>query len=260
MNNADRKFPDDFINKVIQGDCLHVMPQIADKSIDMILCDLPYGTTACKWDTIIPFEPLWKEYKRIIKDNGAIVLTASEPFASYLRTSNIKMYKYDWIWNKKLAGNGILAKIQPLKIHEIICVFARGKVNYYPLMSIGRMREKLNNIKVSEVNGGDGKKIYKGNKGNKYYPVSILNFSLAGLRTGRMHPTQKSADLFGYLIKTYTNEDDLVLDNCLGSGTTAVACKRLNRRFIGIEISEKYCQIARDRLANEPEPLFKENQ
>jgi len=238
-------------NVCYQGDCLEVMKGIEDKSIDMILADLPYGTTACKWDTIIPFEPLWEQYKRIIKDNGAIVLFGSEPFSSILRLSNLKMFKYDWIWNKKLAGNGILAKIQPLKIHEIVSVFSNGKVKYYPEMRTGRMREKLNNIKVSEINGGDGIKIYKGDKGDKYYPTSILEFSLAGYRKGRLHPTQKSTELCEYLIKTYTNEGDLVLDNCAGSGTTGVACKNTNRNFILIEQDEKYCDIIKQRVGCE---------
>jgi len=237
------------MNKILHGDCLELMKDIPDKSIDMILCDLPYGTTACKWDTIIPFEPLWEQYKRIIKDNGAIVLTASEPFASTLRLSNIKMYKYDWIWNKKLAGNGILAKIQPLKIHEIVVVFANGKVRYYPEMRTGRMREKLNNIKVSEINGGDGIKTYKGDKGDKYYPTSILEYSLAGYRKGRLHPTQKPVALFEYLIKTYTNEGDLVLDNCAGSGTTGVACKNTGRNYILMEIEQEYVDIINKRLS-----------
>lgn len=236
------------LNKILHGDCLELMKDIPDKSIDMILCDLPYGTTACKWDTIIPFEPLWEQYKRIIKDNGAIVLTASEPFASTLRMSNLKMYKYDWIWNKKLAGNGILAKIQPLKIHEIVCVFANGKVRYYPEMRIGRMREKLNNIKVSEINGGDGIKIYKGDKGDKYYPTSILEYSLAGYRKGRLHPTQKPVALFEYLIKTYTNEGDTVLDNCAGSFTTAIAAENTKRNWICMEQLEEYCEIEKKRI------------
>ena len=239
------------MNKVIHGDCLEEMRKIPDKSIDMILCDLPYGTTACKWDTIIPFEPLWEQYKRIIKDNGAIVLFGSEPFSSVLRISNIKMFKYDWIWNKKLAGNGILAKIQPLKIHEIVSIFSNGKVKYYPEMRNGRMREKLNNIKVSEVNCGDGIKVYKGDKGDKgdkYYPTSILEYSLAGYRKGRLHPTQKSTELCEYLIKTYTNEGDTVLDNCAGSGTTGVACKNLNRNYILIEKEQEYIDIINNRL------------
>ena len=179
--------PDDYINQIICGDCLEVMPNIPDKSIDMILCDLPYGTTACKWDTIIPFEPLWEQYKRIIKDNGAIVLTGSEPFSSYLRISNIKMYKYDWVWDKKLAGNGILAKIQPLKVHENIVVFSKGKVRYIPQMTKGVFRRKLtSNLKVSEINNGDGNKSVTETENDDYYPKTILDFSLAGLRKGRL--------------------------------------------------------------------------
>lgn len=239
-------------NSIIQGDCLEVMKEIPDKSVDMILCDLPYGTTACKWDTIIPFEPLWEQYKRIIKDNGAIVLTASQPFTSALVMSNVKMFKYEWVWNKKLAGNGILAKIQPLKIHEVVCVFSAGKVRYFPQMRIGRMREKINNIKVSEINGGDGITRYKGNKGNKYYPTSILEFSLAGYRRGRLHPTQKPVALFEYLIKTYTNEGETILDNCAGSGTTGVACKNLNRKYILIEKEPEYVEIIKKRLSETP--------
>lgn len=239
--------------ELIHGDCLEEMKKIPDGSVDMILCDLPYGTTACKWDTIIPFEPLWEQYKRIIKDNSAIVLFGSEPFSSRLRLSNIFMFKYDWIWNKKLAGNGICAKIQPLKIHEIISVFSKGKCRYIPEMRIGRMREKLNNIKISEINGGDGTRTYKGNKGNKYYPISIIEYSLAGYRRGRLHPTQKSVELCEYLIKTYTNVGDLVLDNCMGSGTTGVACKNLNRNFIGIELDKGYFDIAQERIQRTPQ-------
>lgn len=229
------------------------MKDIPDKSIDMILCDLPYGTTACKWDEVIPMWRLWDAYCRIIKDNGAIVLFGSEPFSSTLRLSNLKMFKYDWIWNKKLAGNGILAKVQPLKIHEIVSVFSNGKVKYYPEMRTGRMREKLNNIKVSEINGGDGIKVYKGDKGDKgdkYYPTSILEFSLAGYRKGRLHPTQKSTELCEYLIKTYTNEGDLVLDNCAGSGTTAVAARNTGRNYILMEKEQEYIDIINKRLSH----------
>ena len=239
------------INSIILGDCLEVMPQIADKYIDMILCDLPYGTTACSWDTIIPFEPLWAQYKRIIKDNGAIVLTGSEPFSSYLRLSNIKDYKYDWIWNKKLAGNGILAKRQPLKIHEIISVFNSNI--YIPQKTKGKFRKKIG-LKESEITGGDT--FVKQTENDDYYPVSIQEFSLAGLRTGRLHPTQKPVALFEYLIKTYTNEGDLVLDNCAGSGTTGVAAKNLKRNFILIEKEPKYVEIARERIKNMPQKLL----
>ena len=225
------------------------MKDIPDGSIDLVLTDPPYGTTACKWDSIIPLEPMWKQLKRVIKPNGAIVMTASEPFASILRTSNLKMYKHDWIWNKKLAGNGILAKIQPLKIHEIVCVFAIGKCIYLPQMTKGKLRKKLTSaLKVSEINNGDGVKMCKETFNDQYYPTSIQEFSLAGLRRGRLHPTQKPVALMEYLIKTYTNEGEIVLDFTMGSGTTGVACKNLSRDFIGIELDEKYFEIAKKRI------------
>ena len=242
--------------QVIQGNCLEVMKDIPDKSIDMILCDLPYGTTACKWDTIIPFEPLWEQYKRIIKNNGAIVLTASQPFTSALVMSNVKMFKYEWIWDKKLAGNGILAKIQPLKIHENILVFSKGKCRYNPTMSKGVLRKKLtNSLKISEINNGDGIKKCSETFNDDYYPKSILDFSAAGIRTGRLHPTQKPVALFEYLINTYTNEGDIVLDNCAGSFTTAIASMNLKRNWICIEQDEAYCEIGRKRIAENKERL-----
>ncbi len=233
--------------KLILGDCLAEMPKIADKSIDVVLCDLPYGTTACKWDTIIPFEPLWEQYKRIIKDNGAIVLTASQPFTSALIMSNLKMFKYNWVWNKRISGNPLLAKYQPLKIHEDICVFSKAKHNYYPEMRKGKMRikgggkSKLLNMKMSKSTN------------DNYYPVSIIEYSNA--KRG-VHPTQKPVTLFEYLIKTYTNEGDLVLDNCAGSGTTGVACKNLNRNCILIEKDEEYFKIAERRINNTTENLL----
>ena len=227
-----------------QGDCLELMKNIPDGSIDMILCDLPYGTTACKWDTVIPFEPLWEQYNRIIKDNGAIVLFGSEPFSSALRMSNIKNYKYDWVWNKALAGNGILAKKQPLKIHENIMVF-HSKI-YQPQMTKGKFRKKMG-LKESEITGGDSFSEEYSN--DMYYPKSILDFSAGGLRRGRLHPTQKPVALLEYLIKTYTNEGETVLDNCMGSGSTGVACVNTNRNFIGIELDENYFHIAEKRIA-----------
>ena len=230
--------------KLLEGDCLELMQTIPDKSIDMILCDLPYGTTACKWDTVIPFEPLWVQYKRVIKDNGAIVLFGSEPFSSALRMSNIKQYKYDWVWNKKLAGNGILAKRQPLKIHENIMVF-NSRV-YYPQMTQGRLRKKMG-LYESEITGGDS---YASETFNSdYYPQSIQDFSAANMRTGRLHPTQKPVALLEYLIRTYTIEGETVLDNCMGSGSTGVACVNTNRNFIGIELDADYFKIAEKRIA-----------
>lgn len=232
------------------GDCLELMKNIPDKSIDMILCDLPYGTTACKWDKVIPFEPLWEQYKRIIKDNGAIVLFGSEPFSSYLRMSNIKNYKYDWIWNKKKVAHPLNAKIMPLKKHEIISVFGRGKIAYYPqgLKEVKKV-QKRNNVK-SLI--GDGYSVCgKSNKttlqkwGN--YPSSIIEYSK---EHKTFHPTQKPVALLEYLIKTYTNENELVLDSCMGSGSTGVACVNTNRNFIGIELDEKYFNIAKERIEN----------
>ena len=229
--------------KLINGDCLEVMKGIPDKSIDCIVCDPPYGTTACKWDSIIPFEPLWEQYNRIIKDNGAIVLFGSEPFSSALRMSNIKNYKYDWVWNKALAGNGILAKKQPLKIHENIMVF-HSKI-YQPQMTKGKFRKKMG-LKENEITGGDSFSEEYSN--DLYYPKSIIDFSAGGLRRGRLHPTQKPVDLLSYLIKTYTNEGETVLDNCMGSGSTGVACINTNRKFIGIELDEKYFKISCERV------------
>jgi site-specific DNA-methyltransferase (adenine-specific) len=234
------------LNRIYNEDCLEGMKRIDDKSIDMILCDLPYGTTACKWDTIIPFEPLWEQYNRIIKDNGAIVLFGSEPFSSRLRMSNLKMFKYDWIWNKKKGGNPLLSKIQPIKIYEVVSVFGKGKVNYYPIM-VDRDKPKArgkNKGKTSETtnNAFTKNKVY-----TQYYPKAIIELSNANQRN-KLHPTQKPVALCEYLIKTYTNDDDTVLDNCIGSGTTAIACINTNRNYIGFELDKHYCDIANERI------------
>ena len=240
--------------KLYHGDCLDVMATLPDGSVDAVITDPPYGTTACKWDSVIPFEPMWEQLKRVTKKNGAIVLFGSEPFSSALRMSNIREYKYDWVWDKKLAGNGILAKRQPLKIHELIHVFS-SKV-YNPQMSKGKMRVKMTgDIKTSEVNGGDGVRGTGEYMSDTYYPKSILQFSLAGLRAGRLHPTQKPVALMEYLIKTYTNEGETVFDFTMGSGTTGVAAHRLGRKFIGIELDEGYCEIAARRMQKETQQL-----
>ena len=233
-------------NKIYNMDCLEGMKYIDDKSIDMILCDLPYGTTACKWDSVIPFEPLWQQYERIIKDSGAIVLFGSEPFSSNLRMSNLKMFKYDWIWNKKKGGNPLLSKIQPIKTYEIISVFGKGKVNYYPIM-VDRDKPKArgrNKGKISETtnNAFTENKVY-----TQYYPKAIIEFSNANQRN-KLHPTQKPDALFEYLIKTYTNEGELVLDNCIGSGTTAIAAINTNRNYIGFELNKEYYEVAKNRI------------
>jgi len=230
-------------NKIIQGDCLEVMKDIPDKSVDMILCDLPYGTTACKWDTIIPFEPLWEQYKRIIKDNGAIVLTASQPFTSALVMSNPKMFKYEWIWEKTRFSNQMLAKKQPLKIHENILVFYKNQPDYQPQGIVEVNKKTRQGKKITDnIGGGERKTEYLQTHTN--YPKTIQLFKN---ETG-MHPTQKPVALFEYLIKTYTNEGDTVLDNCAGSGTTGVACKNLNRNFILIEKEPEYIEIINQRL------------
>ncbi len=226
------------------------MNDIPDKSIDLILCDLPYGTTNCDWDKLIPLEELWKHYNRIIKDRHPIVLFGSEPFSSYLRMSNIKNYKYDWVWNKKLAGNAILAKKQPLKIHENICVF--NSSIYYPQKTKGKMRKKM----TGGMRTGtcemltNSKTIQNEYVNDEYYPISIQEFSIAGTRKNRLHPTEKPVSLLEYLIKTYSQEGDLVLDNCMGSGSTGVACKNTNRSFIGIEKDPKYFDLAKERILN----------
>ena len=236
------------VNQIIHGDCLEVMPLLPDKSIDMILCDLPYGTTACKWDVIIPFEPLWEQYERVIKDNGAIVLFGSEPFSSVLRVSNIKNYRYDWKWDKVKPSTGLHAKIMPLKDYEDIMVFYKKKAIYNPQMKEANIRIDKPRI----ANNGEafgGKEILRQHKNNGLsYPRAILRFSNAN-QNNRLHPTQKPVDLCEYLIKTYTNEGELVLDNCIGSGTTAIAALNTGRFFIGIEKEEKYVEIARKRIA-----------
>lgn len=232
-------------NSLINADCLDAMKYIESKSIDMVLCDLPYGTTACKWDTVIPFEPLWEQYKRIIKDRGAIVLFGSEPFSSYLRMSNIKQYKYDWIWDKKICGNPLNAKRMPLKTLETISVF--NSCFYFPIMRTGVFRKKGGSKKQAEHTG----KVVVGYqaKSDQYYPTQLLSdFSNAGCRGKTVHPTQKPVALLEYLIKTYTLEGETVLDNCMGSGSTGVACINTNRNFIGIEKDDKYFEIAKKRI------------
>lgn len=257
------------------GDCLEVMKDIPDKSIDMILCDLPYGTTACKWDVIIPFDKLWEQYNRIIKDNGAIVLFGSEPFTAELIHSNIKNFKYEWIWEKQKASNFMGAKYQPLKYHENICVFSKSTHNYYPqrykvleFEEIKQMSDKeLKQIfetrdydrfgKVDRRKTINNPKTNKEHIGNKItrtrsaddgyrFPKSVLKINKE-INTN-LHPTQKPVALLEYLIKTYTKEGDAVLDNCMGSGSTGVACVNINRNFIGIELDENYFNIAKERI------------
>ncbi len=237
------------LDVIYNEDCIGEkgMKILPDKSIDMILCDLPYGTTACKWDKIIPFEPLWKQLKRVIKPKGAIVLTASQPFTTILIASNMKMFKYCWVWNKKQGGNPLNAKWQPLRITEDVVVF-NAKI-YYPQMRKGRMRKKGGVNKQPETTGRV--KLDCSVYSDSYYPVSIIEIANCSNRKDGIHPTQKPVPLMEYLIKTYTNEGEVVLDFAIGSGTTAVACVHLKRHYIGFDTSKKYCRIAKVRLEAE---------
>lgn len=234
-------------NKLYHMDCLEGMRLIPDNSIDMILCDLPYGTTQCKWDVVIPFDMLWQQYERVIKQNGAIILTGAEPFSSELRLSNRKLYKYDWIWDK-VKGTGFLnAKKQPMRCHETISVFYKKQCTYNPQKTTGHKLKTSFRAKhlQTEVYGGM-KNDYTYSSSDRY-PRSIQVFS-TDTQNSSVHPTQKPIALFEYMIKTYTNEGDMVLDNCMGSGTTAIACINTNRNFIGFEKDEKYYSMAQDRI------------
>ncbi len=224
---------------LMQGDCLELMKTIPDGSVDMILTDPPYGTTACKWDSVIPFEPMWAQLKRIIKPNGAIVLFGSEPFSSALRMSNIKQYKYDWVW-KKRAVNFLNAKKQPLREVENILVFNSLVYNPQGLIYSPKVNKRSNSTETNGAHGLSNLSEYTN------YPKNILEFK----NERGLHPTQKPVPLLEYLIKTYTQENETVLDFTCGSGSTLVAAKNLNRSFIGIELDEKYFEIAKERIEN----------
>ena len=237
-----------------KGDCLEVMKEIKNGSVDAIITDPPYGTTACKWDSVIDFELMWEQLNRIIKPNGAIVLFGSEPFSSALRMSNIKNYKYDWIWDKASATNFVHAKNKPMKQHEIISVFSLGttvhkgqskaRMDYNPqgLIEINKKRKKTKTSGVNFTERPSHKDEFISTHTN--YPKTILTFK----RDKGLHPTQKPIALMEYLIKTYTNENETVLDFTMGSGSTGVAAKQTNRKFIGIEQDEKYFNIASERI------------
>ena len=229
--------------KLIHGDCLEEMKNIPDKSIDMILCDLPYGTTQNKWDSIIPLEPLWEQYKRIIKDNGAIVLFAQTPFDKVLGASNLKMLKYEWIWNKISPTGHLNAKRMPMKKTENILVFYKKLPTYNPqgLEYCPRIKKRSSKSVGSSNYGKHNDENFSEYKG---YPTNLLEF----MRESGFHPTQKPVPLLEYLIKTYTNEGEIILDNTMGSGSTGVACINTNRKFIGIELEEKYFNIAKNRI------------
>ena len=245
---------------IIHGDCLEEMPKLEDGSIDLVLADIPYGTTQCKWDSVIPFELMWEQLKRLIKPNGAIVLFGSEPFSSALRMSNIKNYKYDWIWEKETHSNFFQAKYCPLNRTENISVFGdfginsgSKKISTYNPQGVIRVDKELKDSGYAERKLGVAHASSL-NKGDKYtqkftnYPNRLLRFDRD---KGAVHPTQKPVALMEYLIKTYTNEGETILDFTMGSGTTGVACKNLNRNFIGIEKELKYFKIAEKRIFNE---------
>ena len=232
------------------GDCLEVMKTLESGSIDMILCDLPYGTTACSWDSIIPFAPLWEQYERLIKPNGAIVLTASQPFTSALVMSNPKLFRYEWVWQKTLAANFMQMSYQPAKHHENVLVFYKKTPTYNPQLQEGLPYSDVPRVRTADVYGAAASvKVKKGidNNGTRY-PSSVQRFP--NPNNNNVHPTQKPIALFEYLIRTYTEPGALILDNCAGSGTTGVAAIQCGRRAILIEQDAEYYAIAQRRVAN----------
>ena len=236
--------------ELIHGDCLIEMQSIPDGSVDMVLTDPPYGTTACKWDSIIPLEPMWEQLRRVIKPSGAIVMTASQPFTSALICSAINIFKYDWCWQKPKGTGHLNAKKQPMRDKEDICVFYKGQCTYNPQMTKGTpykaKKDASDNTSMSACYGKYTD--YRGVNTGFRYPKQIIRFGV--VERGTIHPTQKPVALMAYLIKTYTNEGETVLDTCMGSGTTGVACKNLGRHFIGIELDPGYFRVACERIAS----------
>ncbi len=240
----------------VNADCFDVFPFIEDKSIDAIICDLPYGTTACKWDSVLPFDKLWKEYERIIKPNGVIVLFGSQPFTSALIMSNPKLFKYEWIWQKSKGCNFTHAKNMPIKFHESIVVFSKAPIGHeiqlgerrmtYNPQGLVKVDKKWSRPKKYDTEHKLKRESHKLDRIIEFenYPISILKYGNSDNRERGLHPTQKPVELMEYLIKTYTNEGDMVLDNTMGSGTTNLACLKLNRKSIGIEKEKQYYDVA----------------
>lgn len=244
------------VDRLHCGNCLEIMPSIADKSVDMVLCDMPYGLTACAWDVSIPFEPMWEQLERIVKDTGLIVLTASQPFTSKLVMSNLKMFKYECIWEKHQGTNPMSAKIAPLKAHENILVFSKGRTTYNPQMGTGKPYSSFKSTRKQSVLYSNGISIHRDNKEGSRYPKTVVRYTKdKGKRT---HPTQKPVALFEYLIRTYTNEGDLVLDMCAGSFTTAIVADNSKRNWICIEKEAKYCEIGRKRIEENKKRIGRE--
>ena len=233
------------------GDCLDILPTLADNSVDMVLVDLPYGTTACKWDSIIPLDKLWEQYNRICKKDGVMVFTAAQPFTTILAASNLENFRYEWIWEKPQGTNPMNAKVMPLKSHENILVFYRKKPVYNPQMwySTPYSGFSSDTSKIGEVYGS-AKSKHRDNPEGSRYPKTVLRFK----QEKGLHPTQKPVEMMEYLIQTYSNEGDVVLDNTMGSGTTGVACVNTNRNFIGIEMEENYYKIAEQRISSTVPP------
>lgn len=238
---------------LMQGDCLERMKEIPDGSVDLILTDPPYGTTACKWDSIIPLEPMWEQLKRIIKPNGAIIMTASQPFTSILVCSNMKWFKYDWVWRKPKGTGHLNAKRMPMRDKEDVLVFYSKPCTYNPQMTKGKpYKDKAGKDHTSKSSMTDSYGVYtnfRNDNSGERYPKQVLEFGV--VERGTLHPTQKPVALMEYLIKTYTNEGETVLDFTFGSGTTGVACVNTNRKFIGIELDEGYFNIAKGRILGE---------
>ena len=235
----------------MHGDCLKLMKDIPDGSVDLILTDPPYGTTQCKWDTIIDLDLMWEQLKRIIKPNGAIVLFGAEPFSSVLRMSNLEMFKYDWIWNKILKTGHLNSKIMPMMQHEVISVFGCDRINYYPIMEEGIPQHSEGNPNTEMTSSLYGKQLrnYDDMTGNTLKYPSTLSISIQKIHPSKViHPTQKPVDLMEYLIKTYTNKNETVLDFTMGSGTTGIACINTNRNFIGIEMDDNFYALATTRM------------
>lgn len=235
---------------MMHGDCLELMKGIPDGSVDMILCDLPYGTTACKWDTMIPFDPLWEQYNRVLKPSGAAVLFSAQPFTSALVMSNPRNFKYEWVWEKTLPKGHLNAKKMPMRAHENILVFYRKPPVYNPQMTHGHKRKIAHTRYTREPNGDSCYGMERRDThydSTDRYPRDVQVFS-NGDQTNKLHPTQKPVALCEYMICTYTNPGEVVLDNCMGSGTTGVACVNTGRRFIGIELDETYFEIAERRI------------
>ncbi len=236
-----------FLNKIFNEDCLEGMARIPDESVDLILCDLPYGTTQCKWDAVIPFPALWAQYERIIKKDGVIVLTAAQPFTSALVMSNPKLFRYSWVWEKSKATGYLNAKKRPLCAHEDVLVFSKKAPRYYPQMTEGAPYSKGTALRPTAVYGTQ-KVTTVESKDGKRYPRSVQYFKTAESEGLVLHPTQKPVSLFEYLIRTYTREGQVVLDNCMGSGTTALACLATNRNFIGFELDPEYFERCTGRI------------